>query len=139
MLLDPAHPDHLDPSLLDPAAAVHRLGFLLRNLAAAPGATITVAGALTLGPHARDDGAGGTVYGLTLGLSGPWPLGGDDITVSLEPDAGWIVPAPGRVPGDHRRGAGADRGRRPGARPRDRRGRGRRPDRPLLRARCWTA
>ena len=40
--------------------------------------------------------AGGTVYGLTLGLSGPWPLGGDDITVSLEPDAGWIVPRPGR-------------------------------------------
>jgi hypothetical protein len=99
VLLDPAHPDHLDPSLLDPAAAVHRLGFLLRNLAAAPGATITVAGALTLGPHARDDGAGGTVYGLTLGLSGPWPLGGGDITVSLEPDAGWIVPAPAGAPG----------------------------------------
>jgi hypothetical protein len=99
VLLDPAHPDHLDPSLLDPAAAVHRLGFLLRNLAAPPGVTITVAGALTLGPHARDDGAGGTVYGLTLGLSGPWALGGDDITVSLEPDAGWIVPTPAGTPG----------------------------------------
>ena len=99
VLLDPAHPDHLDPGLLDPAAAVHRLGYLLRNLAAAPGATITLDGALTLGPHASDDGAGGTVYGLTLGLSAPWPLGGDDLTVSLEPDAGWIVPPPAGSPG----------------------------------------
>ena len=99
VLLDPAHPGHLDPGLLDPAAAVHRLGYLLRNLAAAPGATITLDGALTLGPHARDDGAGGTVYGVTLGLSAPWPLGGDDLTVSLEPDAGWIVPPPAGSPG----------------------------------------
>ena len=99
VLLDPAHPDHLDPSLLDPSAAVGRLGFLLRNLAASPNATITLDGALTLGPHARGDGSGGTVYGLTLGLSGPWSLGGDDITVSLEPDAAWIVPPPAGSPG----------------------------------------
>ena len=98
VLLDPAHPGHLDPSLLDPATAVHRLGYLLRNLAAAPGATITLDGALTLGPHARTDGTS-TVYGLTLGLSGPWKLGGDDITVSLEPDAAWIVPPPAGTPG----------------------------------------
>ncbi len=99
VLLDPAHPDHLDPGLLDPAAAVHRLGALLRNLAAAPGATITLDGALTLGPHARSDGSGGTVYGLTLGLTGPFPLGGDDLTVALEPDAGWIAPPPAGSPG----------------------------------------
>ena len=99
VLLDQAHPDHLDPSLLDPSAALRRLGYLLRNLAALPGATVTVADALTLGPHARDAGSGGTVFGLTLGLSGPWQLGGDDITVSLEPDAGWIVPPPAGSPG----------------------------------------
>jgi hypothetical protein len=100
VLLDPAHPDHLDPALLDPSAALRRLGYLLRNLAAArPGATITVDGALTLGPHARDAGSGGTVYGLTLGLIGPWKLGGDDITVSLEADADWIVPTPAGSPG----------------------------------------
>ena len=72
VLLDAAHTDHLDPSLLDPGQLLRRLGTSWRTWLAAPGqAEVTIGGALTLAPHAKPGPDGGTVYGLSVGLPEP--------------------------------------------------------------------
>ncbi|MFZ0160880.1 MAG: DUF6603 domain-containing protein, partial [Kineosporiaceae bacterium] len=102
VLLDPADTGRTDPSLLEVDELLPRLGRLLANLAAAPGAEVTVDDALTLRPHAEPAG-GGTRYGLTLGLAKPFDLAtgssGGDLTASLEQLTGWIDAPSGPVPG----------------------------------------
>ena len=71
------------PALLDPDLLLTRLGRLLMNL---DGLSVTVDGALTLALD-TDDG----VLGVVLSLAEPWLLGGTDVTVTLEDEAGWIT------------------------------------------------
>ena len=99
VLLDGSDTTRLDPDLLDPDRLLGRVGQLLDNLAAAPGAVVTVDDALTLGPHATDLGGGRIAYGLTLGLAKPFALGGGDITVSMEQLTTWIKDPSGPVAG----------------------------------------
>jgi len=99
VLLDDADPSRLDPDLLDPDRLLARVGQLLDNLAAAPGAVVTIDDALTLGPRTTDLGGGRIAYGLTLGLAKPFPLGGSDVTVTMEQQSAWIRDPSGPVAG----------------------------------------
>ena len=85
------------PGLLDPDTVPARLGTLLGNLADAPGASVTIDGALTLSAH-RASGGGVDRFGLTLSLAKPFGLVENGITITLEDDASWITPPAGAVP-----------------------------------------
>jgi hypothetical protein len=85
------------PGLLDPDTVPARLGTLLGNLADAPGASVTIDGALTLSAH-KASGGGVDRFGLTLSLAKPFGLVENGITITLEDDASWITPPAGAVP-----------------------------------------
>jgi hypothetical protein len=99
VMLDEADTGRIDGDLLDVDELLPRLGRLLRNLAAAPGAEVTIDNALTLAPHAKDLGGGATELGMTLGLARPFSLGGGDVTASLEQLTSWIHAPAGPVAG----------------------------------------
>ncbi len=99
VLLDDADTGRIDADLLVVDELLPRLGRLLRNLADAPGAEVSIDNSLTLAPHAEDLGGGATALGMTLGLARPFSLGGGDVTASLEQLTSWIRAPAGPVAG----------------------------------------
>ena len=102
VLLVPGHTDRLDPAiageLADPVLLLRRLGRLAANLAGAPNAAVPIEGILTVRITRRDEGTT-PVFGLNVAIDGSWELNpGDDVVVSLEEDATWIVSPTGTVP-----------------------------------------
>ena len=97
VLLEDAAQPRMLPDVLDPDTVPERLATLLGNLAAAPGASVTIDDALTLEPHKATAGPVDT-YGLSLSLTKPFALVTEGITVTLEDDASWITPPTGTAP-----------------------------------------
>ena len=102
VLLAPGSADRIDSAiageLADPILLLRRVARLAANLAGAPDAAIPIEDILTVRITQRNDGTT-PVFGLNVAIDGSWPLNpNDDIVVSLEEDASWIVPPSGTVP-----------------------------------------